>query len=95
MPNDVLLDSSFELIIKDGDLALGECTPQCKRSLIISAPGEFKQYPPIGVGIQHYVNSEDMEGLEYEIRRQFILDGLNVKSLDIRNGVINEESSYE
>jgi hypothetical protein len=95
MPKDLLLDDGFDIVISNGDFAVGECTAQCKRSLILISPGEIRQWPPVGVGIVSQINSEDMEGLEYEIRRQFELDGLNVQSLEINNGVVNEESSYE
>jgi hypothetical protein len=93
MPKDLLL-TNYDLTIKDGDFVVGESTAQHKQHLIVSYPGEFRQYPIVGVGIGKYLNGENLEGLSAELRRQFELDGLNIDSLSVTNGILTEQSSY-
>lgn len=94
MPQDLIL-TDFDLTIADGDFVVGESTAQHKQLLIICNTGEFRQNPIIGVGIGKYLNGENIEGLTALVRKQFELDGLSVDSLNIENGILTEQSSYD
>ena len=42
---DILLDSTLDVAIRDGDLATGEATKQSQVLLLLTAKGEWKQHP--------------------------------------------------
>ncbi|WP_234111687.1 hypothetical protein [Chryseobacterium sp. R2A-55] len=96
MPNDIILDENFDLQIANGDLVVGESTYQHQRILIFAEKGEFKQYPKVGVGSKHYLESERPDNFAREIRQQFIADGMNVKQIKIGDNLeLNIDSDYE
>lgn len=83
MPQDYLLDSSFDLRIEDGDFVVGESTAQHQDLLIHLEKGELRQYPKTGVGIKSFFNDDQVGALYGEIQQQFEADGMTVKKLEI------------
>ncbi len=85
MPNDILLDDNFDLVIKDGDFVIGESTYQHQNCLLFADKGEFKNYPKTGVGSRRFLESERPNDFAREIRQEFIADGMNVENIRINN----------
>ena len=55
MRTDILYTS--DLVIKDGDFAIGLSDEQHIAHIIEAMPGHYKQYPLVGVGARLYINS--------------------------------------
>jgi len=92
---DVALGSDGDLLIVSGDLASVESTAAHQTSLILDGPGDYKQNPNIGVDAFSYINDDGPPGdLIRAITMQFALDGMNVKSVTLNNGVINSDAYY-
>ena len=83
MPKDILLDSSFDLMIKNGDIVVDDSTEQNQVLLFMSHPGEWRQHPTIGVGAQDFVNDDNFAMLAQEIQKQFQEDGMQVKKVTV------------
>ncbi len=83
MAQDLLLDENGDLLIQNGDFVIGDSSYQDVKMIIQSAPGEWKQYPTVGVMADNYVKSPDPEkaGLLNEIQRQLRANGVPLKSV--------------
>ena len=85
MIQDALLDEDFDLLIADGDFLIDDTTTQSQALLLLSAPGEWRQSPLVGVALQTYLLDNEPDAARAEIRRQFELDGMTVSSIDLRD----------
>ncbi len=94
--HDILLDESGDVMIKDGDLCIGESTQQHARLLLLCQKGGLKLHPLVGVGVHDFLNNENPQNLKTEIRRQFKADSLVIKSLQVGNkGTIDIKANYK
>jgi hypothetical protein len=92
---DILLDGSFDLAFADGDLSVGESTLQHQQLLLLSAKGEWREFPTRGVNLRSWLLNEQAGNLNGEIKREFTADGMTVKSVNARGGKINVVAAYE
>jgi len=93
---DIALDGDGDLLITGGDLSSVESTAAHQMSLILDAPGDYKQNPNIGVDAFNYIMDDGPPGdLIRAITMQFTQDGMNVKSVTLNNGVINSYAYYK
>lgn len=90
MAKDFLL-KDFDLQIVDGDFVVGDCDQQNVELVLLARPGDYKQSPFLGVGIEDYVNAPTspriLEALERNIKLQLESDGairprVKVRSID-------------
>ncbi|AKK74433.1 hypothetical protein OK18_19065 [Chryseobacterium gallinarum] len=96
MPNDILLDDSFNIIIKNGDFAIGESTYQHQKILLLADKGQFKSAPTVGVGSRRYLESPNVDDLAREIRQQFVRDGMTIRALRVAEDLeINIDAIYQ
>jgi hypothetical protein len=100
MPYDLLLDSDFDLLIADGDLSLGESTRQHQQLIMLSEPGEWREFPTVGVGIRSKLLGDNPGEVVSEIKRQFEGDGMKVLQVQGKAKAgnltaINVEAVYE
>ncbi len=79
--NDYLLDADNDLKITGGDWEAGESTYQHQRRILMSAPGEYKARPTVGVGIERFQDDEDSGDVKRTIAQQFMQDGMTVNDL--------------
>ena len=82
MPYDYAHDSDSDLLIANGDFVVGESTLQHQAIIVKLQPGELRQYPKTGVGIDNYLLAEGAENLQQEIQKNFEADGMKVRSID-------------
>lgn len=52
---DIILDTDAQLLSFDGDILQGDGVNQHLLYLIASAPGHWKEFPLVGVGIYNYL----------------------------------------
>ena len=73
---DYLVDDSYQMVFKNGDLGVGESDKQHIQDTVYANVGEGKENPQDGVGIQSYVNGTNIEQkLERKIKEQLASDG--------------------
>ncbi len=93
---DILLASDFDLFISSGDLVIGDATNQHQAILLKAGPGEIKQQPTTGVGMEAFLLDEDKSLLLREIRSQFTKDGMRVSRVSITtNGSLTIDATYK
>lgn len=91
---DLLLDEDFDLMVKEGDFALGDGTEQHKACLLLAHKGHYKQHPVVGVGLTRYLNDAGSDP-ESEIELQWRLDGMEVEAISVSpQGVLTQVASY-
>jgi hypothetical protein len=96
MPLDILLLEDCELAIVGGDFVIGEATLQHKRLLLLHAPGDMRNAPKRGVGIESYIDDDGADELLQAITAEFEADGLTIKGLKmLADGTIRDGSYYE
>lgn len=83
--NDLLLDTTDDLQIRNGDFVIGDATLQHQRHILIAQKGEYKAHPEIGVGIENALQDENPRQLLTQIRRNFEYDGMTVNTLEIND----------
>jgi len=79
MAKDFLFDENGDIIIEDGDFAIGYSDEQHIQDLLFANKGEYKQFPLMGVGIIGFLKSPldlvNRSKLEREINLQLEADG--------------------
>lgn len=69
MADDILLDENFDLIISDGDFAIGESELQEVANILKSVEGNFKANPLIGANMEQYIRQGDNKSkIEQRVR---------------------------
>lgn len=95
MPNDILLNQDGTPVIENGDFVIGESTEQHQKLLLISQKGDFRQYPFIGVGIDNFLNDDEISDLGAEIQKEFEKDGMTVNKVRVTDiGKVNIDANY-
>jgi len=90
MPIGFLRDNNSDLLINDGKFLTGESTLQYQELLIKVMPGELKQFPLTGVGIQEFILDEaGADDIKKTIRREFELDGMQIISIKTSGDIVN------
>lgn len=80
---DIELDGNFDLVIKDGDLSTELSDDQHVNLIIVSAKGNFRFAPTVGVDILSFLNSTGKADLlRRNVQEQLVLDGYRVDSID-------------
>jgi hypothetical protein len=78
--NDYLLDADGDLLIVNGDWAVGESTYQHQRQLIKNAKGDYKANPTICVDAENFVDGKK-GNITRAITKEFMQDGMEVVDL--------------
>jgi len=86
--NDILLNSENDLMIANGDFAVGDSLNQQVGLLLLVNKGEVKQHPLIGVGINDILLAESMTDIYNEVRVQLKADGLKLRKIERVDGKI-------
>jgi hypothetical protein len=96
MPQDILLTSDFDLMVKDGDFVIGDSTEQNKALLLIQEKGESRQFPDSTVGIQDWLDDDEVADLGAEIQKIFELDEMKVRKIEVyESGKIITDGNYQ
>jgi hypothetical protein len=76
-------------------LVIGSTLQQNKALILLINPGELKEYPTLGVGIENLLLSEDFLFIRHSIRQNYAKDELKIKTLDFYSiNYINIEANY-
>jgi hypothetical protein len=86
MYKDILYDEHNKPVIFNGDLDIGESTPQHIKHLLVGNKGDFRFAPFAGLGLNGWLNDDsNLTDLQHEALKQLELDGLRVTKLDFIN----------
>lgn len=76
--------------------ATDRATEQHKRDILLSAQGDYKSSPLVGVGIVEHLNGNDSATIRRDITIQLQKDGMTVRSVGIdTNGELTIDAEYE
>ncbi len=93
---DIQLNPKGDLNFKDGDFFTDDATLRHQEHIIMANKGEFKESPEIGVGIIDALNSENPKEVLSNIKRNFMYDGMEVKTLGLTSeGKIEVDAEYQ
>lgn len=97
MATDIMLDENNDLIIKDGDLVIGDSRYQHVKHLLEAEKGFYKFSPQSGVGMMNLLHDEfQPEEILRLVRFEVERDGFKVEKLQFSNdGKIEIEGDYE
>lgn len=90
----IQLTDDYDLNISDGALQVGDVQAQNMALILITNPGEFKENPEVGVGIESWVNDDNPSDLKLEIKKQLKADDYTVSSVSIDGGDLNINAEY-
>ena len=74
---------------------IGNATQQNIGIIVKSQPGEIKEFPLLGVGIDNSLLEQDALFFKHKIRQQLEIDGLRVSRLEIKGQTIELEANYQ
>lgn len=77
-------------------LVVDDVTYQNQKFLLHAHPGEYKETPQTGIGMDNFIDEDSPEALLREIRTQLAADGMSVKSVGFnQDGNLEIEASYK
>ncbi len=91
----IQLNDDYDLLIEDGALQVGDVPAQNQALILITNPGEWKQYPTLGVGLESWLNDDNPGSLKAEIKKQLKSDGMTVDSVSLDGSNLTIEAEYE
>lgn len=78
-----------DITITNGDFVTSAPIEQRIHLLLATAPGEWKQHPTRGVGINSSIEHHDTGQLARRIQTELTQDGLRVDAVNFNNNHIN------
>lgn len=76
---DILLTNDGDIDLSTGDIRYGESTRQHKADILMASPGDFGQFPTVGVGAVDYLLDENPGLFLRSVSRQMTADGIRVE----------------
>lgn len=90
----ILLADDSDLLIRDKSIVIGNTVAQNQKNLILIEKTELKFTPMRGVGAKRFLEDHTPDNLAREIRQEFSIDGMLVKTVKISEGIINVDAAY-
>lgn len=86
---DILLDENNDLLIKNGDFAVGESEEQEIKMILQAVKNDYKQFPELGVDLVRQINKSGSERtLKQLIKLNLRADNKEYNKITIKNGEI-------
>lgn len=76
-------------------LHVGNVAEQNAKVILYMQPGELKERPTVGVGINNMLLDKDTLLYKHKIRQQLTADGMDVKKLEIDGQNITIHANYK
>jgi len=84
--DDILVNTDIR--IKDGDLVVGDSDGQNIEFIITAKPGQFYQFPTLGVGIVDEIKGNiSKQALRIKITSNLEADNYRVNRIDVSGGI--------
>lgn len=94
MATDVLLQD-YDIIIADGDIAIGQSDYQHVETLLATHHGHWRQWPILGIGIDKYLNGPIDKTIERTIKVALEYDGAKRFQVKVTKKGIEISAGYE
>jgi len=99
----ILKRDNFDLdikVIREGGkivqgLYVGDVTQQNTAIILLMNPGELKEQPAVGVGINNMLSDKNYLLYKHKIRQQLSADGMQVNHLEITGQNIEINANYK
>lgn len=78
-----------------GDFADGDASAQNKALILQVSKGGFRESPFVGVGAATFLLDNGYQLLRREIRRQFELDGMRVRTITVDGDNLKIDANYK
>lgn len=92
---DIQQIESGDVDLSTGDIVFDESTGQHQRDLLIAAPGFYKEAPEAGVDSIKYMKDVDPANYMRAVRKQYIKDGMTVRSIQFDGEELLSDAEYE
>lgn len=90
MPDIILVKTTNDLQITNGDFVIQNSDEQETSLLLQTFPGNWFEWPLAGIGIQKYLaGSESAIYIEQKIKEQMISDGFIIENITIEGSTLN------
>ena len=76
-------------------ICLEETTPQNQTMILVANPGDFKEHPAWGIGIEGILNDHNFARWRRNIREQLEADGQQITELEITEDGLILEAKYK
>lgn len=90
---DIILDTDGKLLIKNGDFVINYSDAQHMKALLNDSPGEFKQFPNIGLNLKTYAGGPlQITEVTRDVKMALTSDGYSANPLviyDYSTGMLN------
>jgi len=95
MTGDFTLDDDGDLKISNGDFEISDATEQNILSILATSPGDYKQFPFVGIAYVQNLHSNDDESLVINLKKQLEVDGMKIKKVSIiKEGGFEVDGKY-
>lgn len=95
---DIRLDMSTapyaDIVLEDGDMAIGDTLGQNMQLIVASPKGDWKQHPDVGAGAYEMVNEEDSVAWKNELHEQLRGDGMEVGQMRMNDNRLVITAKY-
>lgn len=86
---------AVDIELSDGSMAVDEVTEQNQYLLLKTHPGEWKEHPIVGVGIDDLVNDHDLDKWKRAISEALEQDGQMIEKLELTTDKLNIIARYK
>jgi hypothetical protein len=90
---DIMIDSTGDLVIDNGDFKIGKSDGQHIECILRSSEGHFKEFPLCGADIQSAINGIIDGAYRKKVRLQLVRDGYKVKTVDYTNSILSIDAT--
>lgn len=88
------IGNDYDLQVVSGSVVLGDTQPQNQALIVVSNPGEWKQHPELGVGIESWMLDDNPGNLRAEVKRHLKSDGFTVDRVTLDGGELVINAQY-
>lgn len=94
---DIQIDATYDLKADPArhDLTVGDVTLQNQALILKAQPGEWKEHPMTGCGIEGITNDNELNAWRRLVREQLQRDGMTVRSIRFNTDNIEIDAEYE
>lgn len=87
--------TAYDIDLTSGSMALMEVTHQNQAMLLIARPGEYKEFPTIGIGLPDMLMDHELSGWRRRIIEQVEADGQRISKIQITTTGVDLEAKYK
>ncbi|HOU67591.1 MAG TPA: hypothetical protein PKW49_03275 [Paludibacteraceae bacterium] len=87
----LLIDEDGDLMVRHGSLVVGECSADVAERVLRAYPGDFKEFPEIGLFASAQLNGRENPFWRGESKKQLRSCGVEVKIINTDNGIMTVE----